>query len=168
MLGGCSTSGLLCLAHLQKCRDLYTYDYTVSNVTQGGLPSGSVLYSAYPRICSHISFDSEPKITQIMTRGYSQYVFAKDFACACCRVNPTGELRFDGTTVHPYDAMFVKMKRAMLQAETPAALNAIRYQQWMRTAVRGLHIHACYVIAGSQASKRSAALCCCMCAWPRL
>ncbi len=77
--------------------------------------------------------------------------FANDPASACCRVNPTGELRSDGTTVHPYDAMFVKMKRAMIQAETPAALDTMRYQQWMGTAVRALHSYSCYVIAVNKA-----------------
>ncbi|KAL0029714.1 hypothetical protein WJX79_004145 [Trebouxia sp. C0005] len=49
-------------------------------------------------------------------------------------INPSGELRFDGTTLHPYDAMFVKMKRTMIQAEAPAARNVMRYQQWMSMA----------------------------------
>ena len=86
---------------------------------------------------------------------------ATDSASACCRVNPTGELRFDGTTLHPYDAMFVKMKRAMVQAETPAAISAMRYQQWMGTAVEGLHAHGfcviagCKVIVGSQEVKQA-------------
>ena len=56
----------------------------------------------------------------------------------CCRVNPTVELKFDGTTLHPYDAMFVKMKRAMVQANTPAVVNALRYQHWMANSVREL------------------------------
>ena len=76
---------------------------------------------------------------------------ATDSASACCRVNPTGELRFDGTTLHPYDAMFVKMKRAMVQAKTPAAVSAMRYQQWMGTAVESLHAHGFHVIAGCKA-----------------
>lgn len=54
------------------------------------------------------------------------------------RVNPTAELRFDGTTLHPYDAMFVKMKRAVVLAKTPAVVNALRYQLWMANSVRVL------------------------------
>ena len=49
--------------------------------------------------------------------------------------------------------MFVKMKRAMVQAQTPAALNAIRYQQWMGTAVGGSssHAHCQHVLADCSA-----------------
>lgn len=68
--------------------------------------------------------------------------FANDSALAGCRINPSGELRFDGTTLHPYDAMFVKMKRTMIQAEAPAARNVMRYQQWMSMAVSGMHFHS--------------------------
>ncbi len=44
--------------------------------------------------------------------------------------------------------MFVKMKKAMVQAGTPAAISAMRYQQWMGTAVKCLHFHGHYVTAG--------------------
>ena len=53
----------------------------------------------------------------------------------CHRVNRTVELRFDGTTLHPYDAMFVKMKTAMVLAQTPATVAALHYELWMTNSV---------------------------------
>ncbi|KAL0053416.1 hypothetical protein WJX82_005424 [Trebouxia sp. C0006] len=46
-------------------------------------------------------------------------------------INPTGELYFDGMTLGPYDVLFVKLKRLMLEGRTPGTTTALRYQTWM-------------------------------------
>ena len=53
-----------------------------------------------------------------------------------CRINPTGELYFDGTTLGPYDVLFVKLKRLMLEGHTPGTSDALRHQAWMSAIVR--------------------------------
>lgn len=55
--------------------------------------------------------------------------------CGCARLNPTGNLYFDGTSLHPYDAMFIKMKKDLVQGRTTSTAQALRYQYWMDTAV---------------------------------
>lgn len=52
-----------------------------------------------------------------------------------CRINPTGELYFDGMTLGPYDVLFVKLKRLMLEGRTPGTTNALRYQRWKTNTV---------------------------------
>lgn len=42
---------------------------------------------------------------------------------------------FDGTTLGPYDIMFVKLKRLMLEGHTAGTTNALRYQTWMTASV---------------------------------
>ncbi len=53
-----------------------------------------------------------------------------------CRINPTGELYFDGMTLGPYDVLFVKLKRLMLEGRTPGTTTALRYQNWMAAVVK--------------------------------
>ena len=53
-----------------------------------------------------------------------------------CRINPTGEMYFDGTTLGPYDVLFVKLKRLMLEGRTAGTTNAVRYGNWMSASVR--------------------------------
>jgi hypothetical protein len=55
-----------------------------------------------------------------------------------CRINPTGELYFDGMTLGPYDVLFVKLKRLMLEGRTPGTTTALRYQTWMAAVVKTL------------------------------
>ena len=52
-----------------------------------------------------------------------------------CRINPTGDMYFDGTTLGPYDVLFVKLKRLMLEGRTPGTTNALRYGNWMSASV---------------------------------
>ena len=51
------------------------------------------------------------------------------------RINPTGEMYFDGITLGPYEVLFVKMKRLMLEGRTPGSINALRYADWMSASV---------------------------------
>lgn len=53
-----------------------------------------------------------------------------------CRANPTKPLLFDGASLHPYDALFVKMKERNLQNKDDTTANALRYQDWLNMAVR--------------------------------
>lgn len=52
-----------------------------------------------------------------------------------CRINPTGEMFFDGITLGPYDVLFVKMKSLMLEGKTSGTTKALQYQGWMGAAV---------------------------------
>lgn len=38
-------------------------------------------------------------------------------------------------TLGPYDVLFVKLKRLMLEGRTPGTTTALRYQSWMAAAV---------------------------------
>lgn len=51
------------------------------------------------------------------------------------RINPTGEMYFDGITLGPYDVLFVKLKQLMVEGRTPGSTNALRYGNWMSAAV---------------------------------
>ena len=42
---------------------------------------------------------------------------------------------FDGITLGPYDVLFVKLKRLMLEGRTAGTTNALRYQNWMSASV---------------------------------
>lgn len=53
-------------------------------------------------------------------------------------INPTGELYFDGMTLGPYDVLFVKLKRLMLEGQTPGTTTALRYQNWMAAADKNM------------------------------
>ena len=54
---------------------------------------------------------------------------------AACRINPTGEMYFDGITLGPYDVLFVKLKRLMLEGRTAGTTSALRYGKWMSASV---------------------------------
>ena len=69
-----------------------------------------------------------------------------------CRINPTGELYFDGMTLGPYDVLFVKLKRLMLEGRTPGTTTALRYQNWRSAVVS---------IAGNLCRDSSATCICC-------
>lgn len=51
------------------------------------------------------------------------------------RINPTGEMYFDGITLGPYEVLFVKLKRLMVEGRTPGSTNALRYSNWMSASV---------------------------------
>ena len=55
--------------------------------------------------------------------------------CIPGRINPTGELFFDGVTLSAYDVLFVKMKSLMLAGKTSGTTKALQYQSWMDAAV---------------------------------
>lgn len=59
---------------------------------------------------------------------------------SACRINPTGEMYFDGTTLGPYDVLFVKLKKLMLEGHTPGTTNALRYGNWMSATVQCIWI----------------------------
>ena len=42
---------------------------------------------------------------------------------------------FDGMTLGPYDVLFVKLKRLMLEGHTAGTTTALRYQDWMAASV---------------------------------
>ena len=58
--------------------------------------------------------------------------------CFVRRINPTGEMFFDGITLGPYDVLFVKMKSLMLEGKTSGTTKALQYQGWMEAVVRPL------------------------------
>ncbi len=41
-------------------------------------------------------------------------------------------------TLGPYDVLFVKLKRLMLEGRTPGTTTALRYQTWMAAVVKTL------------------------------
>ena len=57
-------------------------------------------------------------------------------SCVCHgRINPTGEMFFDGVTLGPYDVLYVKMKSLMLEGKTSGTTKALQYQGWMDSVV---------------------------------
>ncbi|KAL3146682.1 hypothetical protein ABBQ32_000910 [Trebouxia sp. C0010 RCD-2024] len=51
-------------------------------------------------------------------------------------INPTGEMYFDGITLGPYEVLFVKLKRLMVEGRTPGSTNALRYSNWMSASAK--------------------------------
>lgn len=97
-------------------------------------------------------------MTSHFTMGYlSSYLLAVlRYSFARFRLNPTGEHRFDGISLHPYDAMFMKMKSVTVQARTPMATNVIRYQQWLSASVSKYLCSCIHCCQASVAGKRFA------------
>ena len=58
------------------------------------------------------------------------------------RMNPTGEKWMDGTTISPYEIMFVKVKDHLLHSTNSLALTAARYSDWIDGLVSPELFHA--------------------------
>ena len=65
--------------------------------------------------------------------GRYQGVDWRDEASWNCnqKLNPTGELYFDGTTLTPYEVVFVKYKAILTQSHDSITLDALRLGTWM-------------------------------------
>lgn len=48
---------------------------------------------------------------------------------------------FDGITLGPYEVLFVKLKRLMVEGRTPGSTNALRYSNWMSASVSPFVMH---------------------------
>ena len=85
-----------------------------------------------------------------------------------CRVNPTKPLLFDGAGLHPYDALFVKMKERHLQTNDDTTVSALRYQEWLNTAVRSHNSMSKYISCNSIMYHAAAVSEACFCSMPRV
>ena len=73
--------------------------------------------------------------------------------CAvCCRLNPVGEFFYDGSTVNPFEVVFVAMNTLVVENNWSFARQAALYQEW-------LHLQVSYRMSLTDQSTQHRGLC---------
>lgn len=55
--------------------------------------------------------------------------------CFCCRLNPVGEFYYDGSTINPFEVVFVAMNTLVVENNWSFARQAALYQEWLHLQV---------------------------------
>lgn len=62
-----------------------------------------------------------------------------------CRLNAVGEFFYDGTTISPFEVVFVAMNTLVVENNWSFARQAAIYQAWLQSQVRSCTIPYCII-----------------------